>query len=297
MNKDYTRRFLLDSTDIRGEITTLEHSFQEAHSHQTFPSSLKPLFGQFLAGASLLSEVLKFEGILTLQAKGDGDVALIMAETNHQGHTRGIIRMKETGDDPGHSEDVDSSVPLPQLLGNGHLVITIDPEKGERYQGIIALEEDSLADCLTQYFANSEQLETYVKLFADSEKAGGIFLQCLPPQEVTDEETREDHWNTAKQLASTCTEEELFTVDHETLLFRLFNEFSCRVFEPKAIVHRCNCSRERSQNALVSIGQQEAYQLIKERDIIDIDCQFCGQRYTFSEEDLSAIFLENQSYH
>ena len=292
-HSDTTHRFIFDHSDIRGEVTTLESSFQEAYAHQSFPESLRPLFGEFLAGASLLSEILKFEGILTLQAKGDGDVALIMAETDHEGHIRGIIRMAETA-----AEGIDySSKTLPDLLGKGNLVITIDPKKGERYQGIIALDGDTLSDCLSHYFDHSEQLPTFVSLHADDKNAAGLFLQCLPAQEVKDASEREDQWNTAKQLAATCSTEELFTVEHSVLLYRLFHEMNCRIFEPKSIAFRCSCSFERSSQALSSIGKDEAYQLLQERDLINIDCQFCGKSYSFGEKELGEIFSKSTTFH
>lgn len=286
-SKDLTHRFIFDQTDIRGEITSLESSYREAFAHQSFPHTLRPLFGEFLAAASLLSEILKFEGILTLQAKGSGDIGLIMAETDHQGHVRGIIRMREDY----QAEDEERFSPhLADLLPDGQLVITIEPNKGERYQGIIALEGETLSECISAYFSNSEQLPTYIKLFATEEHAGGLFLQCLPVQEVTDIEQRGELWSTAIQLASTCTEEELFTLDHETLLFRLFNELNCRLFEPKSIQFRCTCSYERTANALSSIGLEEALTLVEEQSEIKVDCQFCGKTYSFDKPAVQKIF-------
>ena len=286
-SRDLTHRFIFDESDIRGEITTLESSYREAFAHQSFPQPLRPLFGEFLAAASLLSEILKFEGLLTLQAKGEGDIGLIMAETDHQGHVRGIIRM---GSEFNPDVPADFDRTLPELLAGGHLVITIEPEKGERYQGIIALEGETLSDCISAYFANSEQLPTYIQLFATEEHAGGLFLQCLPAQEVTDEQQREEQWSTAMQLASTCSAQELFDLDHETLLFRLFHELNCRVFEPKSIQFRCSCSYERTANALSSIGLEEALGLIEEQTLISVDCQFCGQTYQFDKAAVHKIF-------
>ncbi len=290
-NSDITHRFIFEKSDIRGEITSLTDSYTSAYAHQSFPETLRPLFGEFLAAASLLSEILKFEGILTIQAKGSNDVLLIASESDHEGNVRGIIRMQP------ESDTKDFSKSFKEIMGNGHLVITIDPNKGERYQGIIAITSDSLSECLSEYFATSEQLPTFVMLHATNSQASGLFLQCLPSQNVKNSEDREDQWLTAKHLASTCSEDELLTLSHEEILIRLFNEFDCRLFKPKQIKFHCSCTRERSARALVSIGRDEAYELLHERDIINIDCEFCGANYVFSGEDLDELFPPESKVH
>ncbi len=291
---DTTQRFLFDDTDIRGETTCLETAFQDAFSHQSIPTPLIPIFGQFLAAASLLSEVLKFEGLLTLQARGQGDISLIMAEAKHNGDVRGIVRIDPELESEPNITDVD----LQSLLGEGLLTITIDPDKGKRYQGIVPIAHTSLAECLEAYFKQSEQLPTQIQLFADTSHCAGLFLQCLPAQLVTDEAQRQDHWETCTQLANTVKAEELFSLDNEELLTRLFHEQKCRIFPSKTIQFNCSCDRERSASALQSLGYEDAQALIRERDIINIDCQFCGKVYAFGEQSLSEIFPKgDQSVH
>ncbi len=283
---DVLHRFIFDNTDIRGEIVSLDESFRQAFKHQNFHASLRAVFGEFLAGAALLSEVLKFEGTLTLQAKGSGPVNLIMAEASDKGEIRGIIRLL------GESEAQQdfSQMKLSDLVGEGILTITIDPEKGHRYQGIIPLDQDTLALCLEQYFSQSEQLPTDISLFATDEQCGGLFLQCLPAQEIKDQETRDERWEMATHLASTLTAKELFSLANTDILYRLFHELSCRVFDPKHVKFKCSCSRDRSANAIQSIGKTETQHLLLERGVIKIDCQFCGQQYQFTDNDVELIF-------
>ena len=283
---DLIHRFIFDNTDMRGEITTLHKSYLEALNHQKLPQNLKSVFGEFLAASALLSEMLKFDGILTLQAKGDGAIGLIMAECNNAGHVRGVVRFND------HATPLAEDTPtsLNAILGNGHLSITIDPEQGERYQGIVALEGESLADSLSAYFSQSEQLPTMIKLSANDQFAGGIFIQCLPAQMIKNEETRANHWQTAVQLTHTYSAEELYQLPHETLLYRLYHELSCRMFPAKDIQFKCSCSKERSANALVSIGKEEVNQLMLERGQINIDCEFCGAQYEFTQQDISELF-------
>ncbi len=288
---DTTHRFIFDDSDIRGEIVTLRESFQQAIEHQTLTPQQKRLLGEFFVAVTLLSETLKFDGILTLQARGDGPIPLIMAETTHDGHLRGIV--KASGDAALRLEamDVDTSN-LKEIIGNGVLTLTMDPKKGERYQGIVPLEGNSLAECLTSYFMQSEQLPTRFWIFSDTETAGGILLQGLPAQKVTDAETRQDQWQTVVQLADTVTQGELYELDHDVVLYRLFNEMNCRLFAGREIIFQCSCTRERSANALASLGKGEAFQLLNERKVIQVDCQFCGRFYSFNESDIVILFGE-----
>lgn len=281
--QDILHRFVFDAADIRGEILTLGASYRAATAHQYLPPPVQALLGQFLVAASLMAEMFKFEGTLTLQVRGDGAIPLIMAEATHQRNLRGIARLKENTD----SNDLNEKT-FPELLGQGVMSITVDPIKGQRYQGVVPLEGQTLAECLSHYFAQSEQLPTRLWLCANSQSAAGLLLQALPPAggQLRDPE----QWLTAEQLANTVTETEQLTLDHPTLLRRLFHEFDVRLFEPESVQFVCSCSRERSANALTALGREDAYALLAELDNIDMDCQFCGAHYQFGAEDLEDLF-------
>ena len=283
---DVLTRFLFEDTDVRGEIVNLDRSLEDALAHQTLSDSARQLFSEFLTAAALLSEVLKFEGILTLQAKGEGDVSLIMAETTDTGNLRGIVRFQENTD-----SNIVISPQLSQVFKNGYLAITIDPKPGQRYQGIVPLEKDNLAGCLEDYFERSEQLPTNIQLFTETTRAAGLFLQCLPTQLEQDQAKRQDTWETLVQLAGTLKQDELFELEQKDVLYRLFNEFQCRVFEPKTTQFKCSCSEERCKNALTNLGQIEAEKLLLEQGVIKMDCQFCGKTYRFNDAALKDIFI------
>lgn len=282
---DLIHRFMLDDTDIRGEIVTLNSAYQEAIANQTIPARLKPLLGEFFSGAALLGDSLKFEGILTLQVRGDGPVSLIMAESTQDGNIRGVIKLKD--DFPEH---LSSTSDLNTLLGESVLTITLDPAKGERYQGIIPIENPTLAECLSHYFQQSEQIESRFYLFSDESRCGGLFLQCLPPHAIKSEEEREALWETLQHLSHTVEAEELFSVEHETLLYRLYHEYTCRIFPGKPIAFACSCSEERGAKAIAALGETDAYKLLHEKEIITMNCDFCGTSYQFGEKELMAIF-------
>lgn len=282
-NPDQIHRFVFDDGDIRGEIVTLEATLQDATAHQQLPPEARALLGEFFAAVSLMIEVLKFSGTLTLQARGAGAVPLIMAEATDARTLRGIVKFAEDQAPDLHG------LSFPQMIGNGVLTLTLDPTQGQRYQGIVALEGETLAQCLTAYFARSEQLPTRLWLHSDGERSGGLLLQALPPS--GNRNVRPDAWETAEQLADTVTAEELYELDHATLLVRLFNEFEVRLFPPYELAFKCQCSRERSLQALTALGRSDAYALLNERDIIDINCEFCGAEYRFGQPDLDELFL------
>ena len=293
-NKDVLHKFIFDNTDIRGEIVTLHKSLDEILSKQHYPFSVAQLLGEFTAAVALLSSTLKFEGILTLQARGDGPLQLIMAEASNLGlndkkQLRGIAKLAQSDADNSAVDRFIGNSGLPNLVGKGILSITIDPSKGNRYQGIVPLEEPSLADCLQQYFAQSEQLPTRLWLASDGETATGLLLQQLPQQEA-DHETNQQAWSNRVQLANTITVEELLSLGHRELLTRLFHEEGVRIFEPTPFGFGCSCSKERSSRALKHLGKDDAEALLAEQGAIVVNCEFCGAEYRYDARDIDTLF-------
>lgn len=286
-NNDLLHRFMFDEYDIRGEIVTLGESYREVLRNNPYPTSVKKLLGEFLAAASLLSSTLKFDGMIILQARGNGPISTIMAECSNHQDLRGIVRLNPEQE---LTETQRESADMQGLLGEGILAITIEPKRGERYQGIVPMDSEKLAGCLEHYFRQSEQLETRLWFAADGEHASGLLLQALPRQLKTSPEENEDQWETLSALADTLTAEELLNLDHETLLYRLFHEHQVRLFDPSSLRFACSCSRERTGNALVSMGREEVEALLVEQGQIDVDCQFCNQHYHFEAADVRALF-------
>ncbi|HEY7774725.1 MAG TPA: Hsp33 family molecular chaperone HslO [Marinagarivorans sp.] len=308
---DTITRFYFDDCDMRGEMVTLKNSVRGATEHQHLPASAQALLAQFLSGAALLAGILKFEGLLTLQIRGDGRIPLIMAEATHERSLRGIVKLgAQHSQSPSSAIVTDADIDgksLRELVGNGVLTLTIDPEHGQRYQGIVPLEGDTIADCLSHYFTQSEQLPTKLWLFSDANSAGGLFLQSLPAgsrqaqyrdQTGTDsaEQTQND-WQTLVTLVNTLTAQESLTLPHEVQLTRLFHEFTLRVANNVPTRFACSCSQERSENAVAAVGKLDAYALLKEQSTIAIDCQFCGQHYELDSADLDRIFEGDNLLH
>jgi len=298
MNSDSSqntiKRFLFKNSDIRGEILSLESSYIEACEAQNLTSELRPLFGEFVAGTCLITEMLKLDGLITLQARGDGPVSILMSEANNLGHFRGVV---EADSHDVVNTDNQKLKPISELVGKGVLAITLDPTAGKRYQGVVPLDGANLAECLSHYFEQSEQIPTFFLLFANEKQCGGMLLQCLPPQEITDPAEREEQWQTIIQLASTLKQEEFLETDHDTLLYRLFHELECETFEARELKFKCSCSRVRSENAISSLGPKEITDIINEGNSLEIGCHLCGKQYEFTIADIQAILDTANTVH
>ncbi len=279
---DHTQRFIFDNTDVRGEMAALERSYAEVLARADYPLPVQQLLGEMLAAAALLSTTLKFEGLLVLQARSEGPLKLLMVECTDQQQVRGIARFED---------GIADSADLRELMPQGVMAITIDPLKGKRYQGMVPLDNASLAASLSSYFASSEQLPTQFWLHADGRRARGLLLQALPKDKQRDDQERANTWEHLTTLADTLKAEELLSLDNSTLLHRLYHQEEVRLFDLNPVQFQCSCSRERSANALINLGEADALQLAAEHGgQIDIDCQFCNQRYSFDPADIRQLF-------
>ena len=284
--KDQMQRFIFAETDIRGEVVSLEEAYQTVTEQNPAPRAVQHLLGEFLAAASLLSSTLKFDGIITLQARGDGPLSLIMAEGDHHKGLRGIANP-----DPEADFSELENATMQELLGKSVLAITIDPDKGQRYQGVVPLEEETLAACLEHYFKQSEQLDTRFWIAVNEQRVSALMLQALPQQKTDSKE----QWETVTALAGTVTPQELLELEHKTLLYRLFNEHEVRLFDSLPIRFSCSCSRARCAHTLASLGPEDVAEMIEEQGKVSIDCQFCKQHYSFKMSDMAEIFPDQAS--
>ncbi|MBW0147894.1 Hsp33 family molecular chaperone HslO [Marinobacter arenosus] len=276
-SRDQFQRFIFEDSQVRGAWVQLDESYQEIGSQAPYPESIRDLLGEALVASVLMSSTLKFEGTLSLQAQGEGPLRTLMAECSHDRYIRGLARFDE------HAM---SEEDFHNLLGEGRMAITITPNRGNRYQGVVPREENSLAGCLEEYFERSEQISTSLILFADENRAAGLLLQRLPG--ATDGDN--DLWDRVNHLARTVEQSELLELDSETILHRLFHEETVRLFDPEAVAFRCSCSRERTLGALEAIGKDECYSILDEQGQIDMDCQFCHAHYRFDRNDIDHLF-------
>jgi molecular chaperone Hsp33 len=275
--------------DVRGELVHLDQVLDEVSAIHDYPAGVAALLGEFLTAAVLLASTLKFKGSLTVQARSDREIPLIMAECSSELAVRGIAR----GAQQALSESFEA------LLGGGQLAFTVTPERGKRYQGIVPLSDDSLAASIDHYFGQSEQLATRMYLASDGRHAAGLLLQQLPAQLETDREARVEQWQRLSMLADTLSSTELLRTSDETMLYRLFHEETLRLYDPVPVSFRCSCSRERTLGALATLGQSEIRSILEEQGAVTMDCEFCNQRYQFSDSELQALLgsAEGNSIH
>ncbi|WP_022943731.1 Hsp33 family molecular chaperone HslO [Pseudoalteromonas ruthenica] len=280
MQNDLLHRYIFEQHDVRGELVQVSDAFAQVIKDRDYPDAVKKLLGELFVTTSLLTATLKFQGHINVQIQGDGPVKFAAINGDHEQNLRGVARMQ--GEVKGDG--------LLALMGKGHMIITITPVKGERYQGIVPLEHDSLAKCVEQYFAQSEQLKTRMWFATDispgQERAAGLFLQVLP---VNQDKATAD-FSHLETLSDTVTEGELLNLDAHTILTRLYHEDNPKLFEPQPVQFKCTCSREKTIDALVNVGKDELLADVQANGEIVINCHYCLSEYRFNEEQIKAIF-------
>lgn len=275
--QDQLYRFVFESLDIRGEIVQMDASWKAVLERYAYPAAVAEQLGQAMAAVILLSATIKYDGSLILQSQGNGPLRTLVAQATRQRTVRGLARWE--GELPEGN--------LATLYGVGQMMLTVVNRNGERYQGIVGLEGENLAEALEGYFNNSEQLATRFWLVADGERAAGLFLQQLPS-----ELDRQAEWQRIGMLAETVTRDELLNLPVQTLLHRLFHEEQVRLFEPEPVAFRCSCSRERIADSLRAMGRVELLSILEEQGAIKVDCDFCNKHYRFDAIDTEQLFID-----
>ena len=276
---DQLHRYLFEQFAVRGELVTVSETWKQILENHNYPQPVKKVLGELLVATSLLTATLKFAGDITVQLQGDGPMNMAVINGNNQQQMRGVARVQG---------DVPKGADLKTLVGNGFLVITITPDEGERYQGVVGLEGDTLAECLEDYFLRSEQLPT--RLFIRTGEvegqlaAGGMLLQVLPAQNAQGNDF--EHLAT---LTETIKTEELFTLPANEVLWRLYHEEEVTLYDPQDVEFKCTCSRERCAGALRTLPDEEIDSIMAEDGEIDMNCDYCGSHYVFNAMDIAEI--------
>ncbi|AXR05021.1 Hsp33 family molecular chaperone HslO [Salinimonas sediminis] len=285
-NFDQLHRFIFNQANVRGEIARLDDSLQHiVHSYE-YPVQIQQLLSEMAAATCLLAAILKFKGEIGLQIQGQGALKYAVVNATDDHTLRGVARWDE--DLPSLPES------FAELMEKGVLVITITPEDGERYQGMVALDKPTLAECIEGYFAQSEQLATKVILRTDlSEperaKAAGVLLQVMPTKASNTDVAQDTGFEHLCKLTETLSSEELFSLPVEDILYRLYHQEEVEMFEPATIQFACTCSRTRSAEALRNVDKAELLQIVEEEGAVKMNCQYCHTEYRFDSIDVEAI--------
>jgi len=308
-------KFLFEGLPVRGMLVRLTDSWQTLLARrsegETLDAPVRKLLGEMTAAGVLMQSNIKFNGAVVLQVFGDGPVKLAVTEVQPDLSFRSTAKV--VGELPGTD---DGRLPLEVMVnvgGGGRCAITLDPKDrlpGQQpYQGVVPLHGDhgeplhQLSAVLEHYMLQSEQLDTRLVLAANDHVAAGLLIQRLPvegegnlagSQRNEDEIGVNEHFNRIAHLAATLKQEELLTLDVDTILRRLFWEEDVRRFEPQAGPtgprFACTCSRERVANMLRSLGVEEIESIIAEQGQVDIGCDFCGAHYLFDPVDAANLF-------
>ena len=288
---DTLQKFMFENSLVRGELIEISDAWQQVQSRRTYPAVVSAILGEMMAAASLLSANLKFDGTIIMQIHGDGPVQLLVAECDATLRLRATAKLREDA-------EISEQAGLQELVnanGEGRFAITLDPtdkQPGQQaYQGIVALEGESVATVIENYMMRSEQLDTRLWLAADDKVARGLLLQKLPDDGGTIAPLADaDAWNRTVTLASTLNQQELLSTDIMTLIQRLYWEETVRVFDPRHPTFHCGCSREKVGNMLKMLGREEIDSALADLGKLDINCDFCGQDYLFDPVDCMQLF-------
>lgn len=291
-DRDCLHRFLFEHYPIRGHIVHLDASWRALLEHREYPTVIRDTLGEAVAASVLLAATLKFEGTLSLQLQGQGPMHLMLAQCSDTLGVRAVARFREA----------DYQSDLAALSGEGNLTVTLENEDlSQRYQGVVPLTGERLAECLRSYFESSEQLPTRLWLHADEHGASGLLLQRLSDDAVksrsggallheVDPAAIDDAWRRVQMLGDTVKPEELQSLSDRNLLRRLFAEDDVRLFESAPVFFRCRCSRERVVGMLRSLGANEVRSVLGEQGHVEVRCDFCNRAYRFDSVDVEQLF-------
>ena len=281
---DKLQRFLIENTNVRGELVQLDQAWQTLQATASYPAPIRNVLGEALAAVSLLATTIKFNGSLILQINASAPVHLLVVQASSDHNVRGLARW---------NEEIPANADFKELFTEGRMIITIEPnDGGERYQSIVSLDGNSLADSLERYFETSEQLQTRLWLAANDKIATGLLLQRLPDNNPDKHplESNDESWNRTSALTETISNEELLTLDTETILHRLYHEEALRLFDEENIAFKCQCSQQKVEKMVASLGVDEAREIIKKQGTIEINCEFCNNHYLLTHFDVERLF-------
>jgi molecular chaperone Hsp33 len=303
---DVSIPFAVEPLDVRGRVVRLGPSVDAILARHGYPAPVARLLGEAAALTVLLGSALKMEGRFQLQTRTNGAVDMLVVDFDTPDRMRAFARF----DAQLLAEAQARGAATPAaLLGSGHLAFTIEQGKElSRYQGLVALAGQGLEEAAHEYFRQSEQIPTLVRLAVaenltgtgSSWRAGGLMVQFLPeasegrrppdlppgdaPEGVEIHETPEDEaWAEARALAGTVEDHELVDplLSSERLLYRLFHERGVTVFDHAPVREACRCSDLRIRDMLRQFTPQERRDMIGDDGRIGVTCEFCSTHRDF----------------
>ena len=276
MSADSVIPFAFETLPVRGALIHLGRSWRRMQRDHDYSPLLAETLGHAAAATGLIAQSLKFDGAITLQIQGSGALQMLVMQCTSVHEMRGMAVMRDDA----------TAQQFADLANGARCAITVD--SGERpYQGIVAMDGESLSASLEQYFQRSVQVPSHIALVANAEVAGGILLQLMPGQSIDP-----DDWSRLQFLVATLAAADLDGVAGLELLGKLFAEDDVRAYEARPVRFRCRCSAGKAEDVLKMIGEKEARLALEEQGNIEIVCEYCGRRRHFDAVDVERVFTE-----
>ena len=314
---DLVQPFVIEQSGVRGRLLRLGAPVDTILTRPGYPKAVARLLAELLALTGVLASTLKYDGVFTLQLKGEGPIRTMVADMTSAGELRGYAGFDPEGvakleRELGPVADAEEPLDVRQWLGTGHMAFTVDQgSHTQRYQGLVELSGPSLADCLLHYFRQSQQINAGILLAAappDSPlggpgwRASALLIERVPEaggsQAAIDNlpEISGEDWNRALILTASCTRAELLdpALPPNTLLYRLFHEDGVRVFRPRPLSLGCRCSRTKVENILRSLGPDAIEEYKVDGEVV-MTCEFCAFDFRFDDKALAQLHEEQRA--
>jgi len=277
MSADSIIPFAFEALPVRGALIQMSRSWRRMQRDHDYNKLITETLGHAAAATGLIAQSLKFDGAITLQIQGGGALQMLVMQCTSKLNMRGMAAAAEGT----------SAANFADLTANAHCAITVDA--GERpYQGIVAIEAESLSASLEHYFERSVQVPSHVALVANENVAGGLLLQQLPGEELD-----ADDWNRLHFLAQTLTTKDFDGDAGLGLIAKLFAEDDVRVHEKRAVAFECRCSKRKVEDILKMLGESESREALGANGEIEVVCEYCGEKRLFDAVDVSRLFADN----
>jgi len=282
VNTDFVQRFLFENLDIRGRLVCLTGAWRRMTEGRSYPPRIAELLGHSTALIAILGASQKASGRITLQVQGAGAVKLLVADCTPGMKIRGMAQ---------YARDVDADARAGQLLGDGKLAVTLeDADSGQIYQSFVPLEGDSLGEIFEHYLAQSEQLTSFLRLYASADRENaavcGLLLEKLPGADAKDP----DGWNRVTHLAATLRLRETIDAQPYGLLVRLFPGELLRVFPLDPVEYHCPFDVQNVERVLRGLGRDEVESILDERGEVVIRNEMCNHEYRFDRAAVETLF-------
>lgn len=298
--------FRLEKSNVRGRMVRVGSVLSDIMGQHNYPPPVTSLLSEVVTLCLLLSAMLKYDGIFSLQIKGDGPIRLLVADVTSRGEVRAYAGFDEAAVKKTARRKKDTAHHYYHLLGKGYMAFTVDHGKGveSRYQGIVELKGDSIADSVQHYFTQSEQIKTSFRLAIHPQdkhwKTAAVMIQQLPDEKADEKNDRGgveasiEDWTRAAMLLNTCTEGEMLspTLHSADVLYRLFHEDGVRIYSPMHIRFQCRCSEAKVIDVLRTIPRKELEDVCKKEGRVSIKCEFCSAEFVFTADQMDDVYTQ-----